>query len=248
MGENPVRNREAMFGKYRLLHLLGRGRHTVVWLGEHIHLKKKVAIKILFPEAIQGIGEQHHAKRRFLKEARTLAQFDHPHIVQVFDSGEVDGLLYFAMEYAPYGSLARRYRLGERLPLPRVRLYTGQLGRAIYYVHTQGLIHRDIKPQNMLLKARNRALLGDFGLVMPIQREYYPRMFWEFGGTRAYMAPEQQQGAPCPASDQYAFAMIIFEWLTGYSPFLGVDEEITWQRRYLKLVFENIAFPTKISL
>ena len=85
----------------------------------------------------------------------------------------------------------------------------------------------------MLLKARNRALLGDFGLVMSIQREYYPRMFWEFGGTRAYMAPEQQQGAPCPASDQYAFALIIFEWLTGYSPFLGVDEEITWQRRYL---------------
>lgn len=233
MGSNPVKNRETMFGKYRLLHLLGKGRYTVVWLGEHIHLKKKVAIKILFPEAIHGIGEQFRAKRRFLREARTLAQFDHPHIVQVFDSGEVDGLLYFAMEYAPYGSLARRYRLGERLPLPRVRLYTSQLGRAIHYVHTQGLIHRDIKPQNMFLKARNMALLGDFGLVMPMQREYYPRLFWEFGGTRAYMAPEQQQGAPCPASDQYAFATIIFEWLTGYSPFLGVDEEIIWQRRYL---------------
>src|SRR5260370_25194718 len=90
---------ERMFGKYRLLHLLGKGRYTVVWLGEHIHLKKKVAIKILFPEAIHGIGEQFRAKRRFLREARTLAQFDHPHIVQVFDSGEVDGLLYFAMEY-----------------------------------------------------------------------------------------------------------------------------------------------------
>src|SRR5260370_7628177 len=115
---------ERMFGKYRLLHLLGKGRYTVVWLGEHIHLKKKVAIKILFPEAIHGIGEQFRAKRRFLREARTLAQFDHPHIVQVFDSGEGDGLLYFAMEYAAYGSLAGRYPLGVRLPSPILNLYT----------------------------------------------------------------------------------------------------------------------------
>src|SRR5258708_16211136 len=116
-----------MFGKYRLLHLLGKGRYTVVWLGEHIHLKKKVAIKILFPEAIHGISEQFRAKRRFLREARTLAQFDHPHIVQVFDSGEVDGLLYFAMEYAPYGSLARRYRLGGRVPPASSKTFSKQL-------------------------------------------------------------------------------------------------------------------------
>jgi serine/threonine protein kinase len=226
-------NRRIQIGRYRLLNLLSRSRYTAVWLGEHVRLKKKVAIKILFPGEIQDIDEQHRTKRRFIREAGTLAQFDYPYIVQVFDSGEVDGWLYFVMEYAPYGSLARRHRPGKRLPLSKVRVYTSQVGRTIHYVHVRGFIHRDIKPQNIFLKTRNMVLLGDFGLVMHIRSRYYPRMFWEFGGTSAYMAPEQRQGAPCPASDQYAFATMVFEWLTGHSPFQGTDEEIAWQRRNL---------------
>ncbi len=158
-------NGRIQIGRYRLLNLLSRSRYTAVWLGEHVRLKKKVAIKILFPGEIQDIDEQHRTKRRFIREAGTLAQFDYPYIVQVFDSGEVNGWLYFVMEYAPYGSLARRHRPGKRLPLAKVRVYTSQVGRAIHYVHVRGFIHRDIKPQNIFLKTRNMVLLGDFGLV-----------------------------------------------------------------------------------
>jgi serine/threonine protein kinase len=112
-------------------------------------------------------------------------------------------------------------------------VYTSQMGRAIHYIHSQGLIHRDIKPQNMFLKTGNVVLLGDFGLIMRDRSRDYPRKYWEFGGTRAYMSPEQEQGEPCPASDQYSFATIVFEWLTGYSPFYGTAGEIAWQRKNL---------------
>ena len=226
-------NQDKWIGKHRLLKCLHEGRYTDVWLAEHVDLKKTVAIKILFPQEIPGPDEQLRARRRFYREAHTLAQLTHPNIVQVFDYGEERDFSYFVMEYAPYGSLARHHHLGERVPLPRVRIYTSQVGRAIHYIHAQGLIHRDIKPQNMFLKTRNIVLLGDFGLVMRNPNKYYPRVFWELGGTRAYMAPEQQQGKPCPASDQYAFATVVFEWLTGRSPFNGTAEEIAWQREHL---------------
>jgi serine/threonine protein kinase len=232
-------NHDMRIGKYRLLTLLSERRYTDVWLAEHIDLKKKVAIKILFPQDVRAGDERLRAKKQFFKEARTLAQLSHPNIVQAFEYGveEKHGWPYFVMEYAPYGSLKRRHRPGEQLPLSTVRAYTSQVGRAIHYVHTRGLIHRDIKPQNMFLKTRSLVLLGDFGLVMRKHYKYYPRMMWEFGGTRAYMAPEQERGEPCPASDQYAFATTVFEWLTGYRPFYGTAGEIAWRR-------ENLAPPS----
>jgi serine/threonine protein kinase len=222
-------------GKYQLLDLLGVGRYTDVWLAQHIDLKKKVAIKILFPQEIRAGNVRLRAKKLFFNEAQTLAQLAHPHIVQVFDYEEEEehGWPYFVMEYAPYGSLADRHGPGELLPLSTVKDYTNQVGRAIHYVHSQGLIHRDIKPQNMFLKTRSLVVLGDFGLVMRNHGRYYPWMKMEFGGTRVYMAPEQEGGEPCPASDQYAYATIVFEWLTGYWPYYGNAKEIAWKRRHL---------------
>lgn len=228
-----MRGHEILNDRYRLLDRLHRGRNTDVWVGEHIQLKKKFAVKILFPHEIPAADERLRAMKRFSQEAITHARLDHPSIVQVYDFGKADGWLYFVMEYAPYGSVARYHLLGEQLPLATVRIYTSQVGRAIHYLHNRGLIHRDIKPGNMFLKTRNRVLLGDMGLVIHDRGSYSPRLFWEFGGTRAYMAPEQEQGKPCQASDQYAFATIIFEWLTGRSPFDGTDIEIAWQRRNL---------------
>ena len=222
-------------GKYQLLELLGVGRYTDVWLAKHIDLKKKVAIKILFPQEIRAGNARLRAKKLFFIEAQTLAQLAHPHIVQAFDYEEEEehGWPYFVMEYAPYGSLADRHGPGELLPLSIVKDYTSQIGRAIHYVHSQGLIHRDIKPQNMFLKTRSFVLLGDFGLVMRNHSRHYPWMKMEFGGTRVYMAPEQDGGEPCPASDQYAYATIVFEWLTGYWPYYGNAKEIAWNRRHL---------------
>ena len=221
-------------GKYQLLELLGVGRYSDVWLAEHIDLKKKVAIKILFPQEVRAGNARLRAKKLFFNEAQTLAQLAHPHIVQVFDYAEEveQNWSYIVMEYAPYGSLADRHGPGEVLPLSTVKAYTSQMGRAIHYVHTQGLIHRDIKPQNMFLKTRNSVLLGDFGLVTRNHGKYYPWMKMEFGGTRIYMAPEQDGGEPCPASDQYAYATMVFEWLTGYWPYYGNAREIAWKRRH----------------
>lgn len=223
----------SQIGKYRLLELLSERRYTDIWLAEHNDLKKKVTMKILFPEEIHAGNKRLRAQKQFFNEARTLAQLAHPNIVQAFEYGEEKehGWPYFVMEYAPYGSLADRHRQGALLPLATVRAYTSQIGRAIHYVHTQGLIHRDIKPQNMFLKTRSLVLLGDFGLAIRNHGRYYPRLKWEFGGTRLYMAPEQESGEPCPASDQYAFATIMFEWLTGCKPFYGTGEGLAWQRK-----------------
>ena len=233
--DNTMAKDEFRIGKYRLLELLSEGRYTDIWLAEHINIKKKVAIKILFPQEVRAGNARLLAKKLFFNEAQTLAQLTHPHIVQAFDYEEEEehGWSYFVMEYAPFGSLADRYAPGERLPLSTVKAYTSQMGRAIHYLHTQGLIHRDIKPQNMFLKTRNSVVLGDFGLVTRNHGRHYPWMKMEFGGTRIYMAPEQEGGEPGPASDQYAYATIVFEWLTGYWPFYGDARELAWQRRHL---------------
>ena len=232
---NTMHKDEFRIGKYRLLELLSEGRYTDVWLAERIDIKKKVAIKILFPQEVRAGNARLLAKKLFFNEAQTLAQLADPHIVQAFDYEEEEehGWSYIVMEYAPFGSLADRYAPGERLPLSTVKAYTSQMGRAIHYIHTQGLIHRDIKPQNMFLKTRSLVLLGDFGLVTRNHGKHYPWMKMEFGGTRIYMAPEQEGGEPCPASDQYAYATIVFEWLTGYWPFYGDARELAWQRRHL---------------
>jgi serine/threonine protein kinase len=221
--------------KYRLLELLYEGHHTEVWLAENIKIRKRVAIKILIPLEVRSGDARLFVRKRFFNEAQTLARLTHPHIVQVFDyeDEEEHGWPYMVMEYAPLGSLTDRYTPGERIPLSMVGSYTSQIGRAIHYIHTQGLIHRDIKPQNMFLKTRNAVLLGDFGLVMRIHEKHYPWMKMEFGGTRIYMAPEQGVGEPVPASDQYAYATVVFEWLTGYWPFYGTAKELLWQRRHL---------------
>src|SRR5258708_26372457 len=145
-------NLDMYIGNYRLLRLLDEGRYTEVWLGEHIDLKKEVVVKILIPQKLGRSNERLCIKKRFHREARILAQLDHPHIVQVFDYGEEYGLAYFVMEYAPYGSLAQRHRLGERLPLPIVRSYASQVRRAIHYIRIHALIQRDIKPQNTHLR------------------------------------------------------------------------------------------------
>ena len=232
---NTMHKDEFRIGKYRLLELLSEGRYTDVWLAERIDIKKKVAIKILFPQEVRAGNARLLAKKLFFNEAQTLAQLADPHIVQAFDYEEEEehGWSYIVMEYAPFGSLADRYAPGERLPLSTVKAYTSQMGRAIHYIHTQGLIHRDIKPQNMFLKTRSLVLLGDFGLVTRNHGKHYPWMKMEFGGTRIYMAPEQEGGEPCPASDQYAYATIVFEWLTGYWPFYGDARELARQRRHL---------------
>src|SRR3989440_8385169 len=206
-------------GNYRLTRLLGQGGFADVYLGEHIYLKTQAAIKIL---QIRLAGDDMQG---FLNEARTIASLKHPHIVRVLDFGVEGATPFLVMEYAPLGTLRQRYPQGTRLPLATIVSYVKQVASALQYAHERKLIHRDIKPENMLLESVNEILLSDFGLALFVQSSDY-QTTQETAGTVAYMAPEQLQGKPRPASDQYALGIVVYEWLSGDRPFHGSFTEM----------------------
>ena len=214
---------EEQFGKYRLERLLGHGGFADVYLGKHIYLNSLAAIKILHAR-IEGDDTSD-----FLHEARTVARLQHPHIVRVLDFDVTpQGDPFLVMEYAPNGSLRRRFARGTRLPLDMIVSYTRQVASALQFAHNQKLIHCDIKPENMLLSSNNQILLSDFGIAV-IAHTSRSHNMQEISGTAAYMAPEQLQGKASPASDQYSLAIVVYEWLTGNYPFHGTLTEIVTQ-------------------
>jgi serine/threonine protein kinase len=213
-------------GSYRLLRLLGRGGFAEVYLGQHVYLNSQAALKILQivlnDEDIEG----------FAKEARTLASLTHPHIVRVLDFAVKNGTPFLVMEYAANGTLRQRHPYGTLLPVETIISYVRQVASALQYAHDQRLIHRDIKPENMLLGAPGEILLSDFGLAMPASHtvdQSTQAMEISFAGTTPYLAPEQLQGKPQPASDQYSLAVVVYEWLCGKRPFNGSPLEIAIQ-------------------
>jgi serine/threonine protein kinase len=209
-------------GNYRLIRLLGRGGFAEVYLGEHIHLGTQAAIKVLHTQLARDDED------KFRAEARTIARLIHPHIVRVFDFGLEDTTPFIVMDFAPNGSLRYRHPEGTKLPLNTIVLYLKQISDALQYIHNQKLIHRDIKPQNMLVGPSNEILLSDFGIAIVAQssRLQHPQ---DVAGTVAYMAPEQLNGKPRPASDQYALGVVVYEWLSGTRPFKGSYGEIASQ-------------------
>jgi serine/threonine protein kinase len=204
-------------GNYRLLHLLGQGASAQVYLGEHSYLQTYAAIKLLRTKSKLSAAE----KREFMREAQLLAKLHHPHIVRVLDFAFTDeDIPFLVMEYAAHGSLRQRHPRGTRLRLSAVSAYLEQLVEPLTYIHRIGVTHGDIKPENMLLDAHNQLLLGDFGIAtLALQTMQF------VGGTPAYMAPEQIQRRPCAASDQYGLATVIYEWLSGQTPFQGKTPE-----------------------
>ena len=214
-------------GNYRLLRLLGRGGFADVYLGEHIHLQSLAALKLLHTRLSEG------ETARFLTEARTLARLSHPHIMRVLDFALHEGFPFLVMEYASGGSLRQRHPAGSRLPLTTVVSYVNQVASALQYAHDQRLIHRDVKPENMLLGARDEVLLADFGLVVLATQSSTGStraMEPSLAGTTPYLAPEQLQGQPRPASDQYALGVVVYEWLCGSRPFSGPPIQIAMQQ------------------
>ena len=213
------------FGNYRLLRLLGEGGFAEVYLGEHAFLTTHAAIKVLQMRLAQELLKD------FLQEARTLAHLEHPHIVRVLDFGLEEGVPFLVMHYEPNGSLRQRHPRGSRLSLPQIVTYTGEIVAALHYIHEQKLIHRDVKPENMLVGRKNEVLLGDFGVAVFSRNARDPRLH-EASGTLAYMAPEQLYGEACTASDQYALGVVMYEWLCGSCPFSGTPAEIMHQHLY----------------
>src|SRR5437660_3152731 len=143
-------------GNYRLLRLLGRGGFAEVYLGQHIYLNSDAALKVL------QIVLTDEDIERFAKEARTLASLNHPHIIRVRDFAVEKGTPFLVMEYAANGTLRQRHPQGSRLPTETVVSYVRQVASALQYAHDQHLIHRDVKPENMLLGSSNEILLSDF--------------------------------------------------------------------------------------
>jgi serine/threonine protein kinase len=206
-------------GNYQLSSLLGQGGAAEVYLGEHLHLGTKAAIKILH---VQMTPQDH---QQFLTEARTIATLRHPHIVRLLDFGveSPSGVPYLVMEYAPLGTLRDTLPSGSALPLPTILPYVKQVAAALQYVHDHKLIHRDVKPENMLLEQNSHILLSDFGIVV-VAHSTRSRVLQDKVGTPYYMAPEQIQGQASPASDQYALAIVVYEWLCGAYPFDGATD------------------------
>lgn len=209
-------------GNYRLLQLLGEGGFAEVYLGEHLHLGTQAAIKILHTQLIDD------DKEHFRSEARIIAQLEHPNIVRVLDFGFDGKMPYLVMSYAPHGTLRQLYTKGTTVPLATVVSFVKQVADALSYAHEQKLIHRDVKPENMLMGRHHEILLSDFGIALVTQSSHYQKT-GDVVGTVAYMAPEQIQGKPRPASDQYALAVVVYEWLTGERPFHGSFTEIAVQ-------------------
>ncbi len=215
------------FGNYRLLKCLGRGGFADVYIGEHIHLGTYVAIKILHLRLLDSNRDA------FFHEARILAQLNHPAIVRILDFGLRDTIPYLIMDYAPNGTLRQHFLKGTPLAPETLFPFMEQSAAALQYAHDHKLIHRDVKPENMLLSRSNSVLLSDFGLVLSAQSSNL-RTLQEVAGTTAYMAPEQLQGKPLPASDQYALGIVVYEWLTGSCPFHGTFFEVASQHMFVE--------------
>jgi serine/threonine protein kinase len=213
-------------GNYRVIRPIGRGGFADVYLGEHVYLKTQVAIKVLQTKVA---GEDD--LEGFLKEARTIAHLVHPHIVRVMDFGVDDQTPFLVMDYAPNGTLRQRHPKGSRIPLPAIVPYVRQIAAALQHAHDEKLIHRDVKPENMLLGKNGDVLLSDFGIALVAQSSRY-QSTQDVIGTVAYMSPEQIQGKPRPASDQYSLGIVIYEWLSGDRPFHGSFTELCTQHMF----------------
>ncbi len=211
-------------GNYRLVSLLGQGGYAEVYLGQHVRLNQQAAIKILHAHLTEQEAEH------FQQEAQTIATLIHPGIVRVFDYDVQDGVPFLVIDYAPNGSLRQRYPKGSLVPLPTILSTVKQVADALQYAHEQKFIHRDVKPENMLLGRRQEVLLSDFGIATIAHSTSSLNVGAEgASGTLAYMAPEQIEGHPRPASDQYALGVVVYEWLCGERPFEGSVSEVMAQ-------------------
>src|SRR6266516_854409 len=206
-------------GNYLLLRELGRGGSAQVYLAEHLYLKHLVALKRL-----KLALAQDEDLVRFQFEARLLAQLEHRHIVRALNFDWEGEAPFLAMNYAPGGTIQRIFQQDVPQPLLRVLPIVLQIAHALQYVHTHSIIHCDVKPENILLGPRNEVWLADFGIAITVgslSGTSYGRQ--AIRGTVRYMAPEQIRGVLLPASDQYALAVMVYEWLCGAPPFCGTE-------------------------
>ena len=206
---------QTLGNKYEIQDLLGRGGMATVYKGYHAEIERFVAIKVLPPHPAQG----PEFIERFQLEARTIARLQHPHILPVYDYGAEGDILYLAIAYIEGGSLADRIDNGP-LPPTEIDKFLRETASALDYAHRQNVIHRDIKPDNVLLNNDGYVFLSDFGIAKLVGGDSNLTGTGGLVGTPAYMAPEQAQGGELsPAADIYALGVVVFEMLTGQQPY-----------------------------
>jgi predicted Ser/Thr protein kinase len=231
MGSSGTRIGTEIAG-FRIESVLGRGGMSVVYLAEQMRLGRKVALKIL----ASGLIERDESFRnRFLQESRVAASLDHPNIIPIYDAGEVEGSLYIAMRYVEGRDLAQILEQEGPLGLGRTIFILDQVARALDAAHERDLVHRDVKPANVLLVGNSdRVYLTDFGVAKPITSGGLTRTGL-FIGTPDYSAPEQIEGREVDArTDVYALTAVLYSCLTGLAPYARNTEVAVLQAHLLE--------------
>jgi hypothetical protein len=204
-------------GRYRLETLLGRGGMADVWRATDTKLARTVAVKVIHAT----VAQDPQFAERFLREARVVASLEHPNILPVYDFGDEGGIPFLVMPHLAGGTLRDRLR-GSPAPLAVAASWVRQLADALDAAHAAGILHRDVKPANVLLGRDDRLFLADFGIAKMVETMTGLTATGVVVGTPVYMAPEQAQGQPAsPATDRYALAVVAYEILAGRPPFEG---------------------------
>src|SRR5919108_564562 len=211
------------FAGYRVEELIGRGGMGAVYRAEDVRLARKVALKLLIPD----LAEDERFRERFLRESRLAAAIDHPNIVPIYQAGEIDGVLFIAMRFVEGIDLGRLLTEEKELEPSRVVLIVEQIANALDAAHERALVHRDVKPGNILL-FREHCYLADFGLTKQTSSISGLTGTGQLIGTVDYVAPEQVRGEELDGrTDEYALACVAYESLTGSPPFTRGSEVAT---------------------
>lgn len=203
---------------YRILRPLGAGGMASVYLAVQESLDREVALKVMSPQ----LAADREFTERFLKEGRITAKLSHRNLVTVFDIGSHEGVYYLAAEFIDGGTL--RDLMNEGLTVPQVLDVVADVARALHYAHEKGVVHRDVKPSNILYKADRTVVLADFGIAKAMDTSSTATLAGSSIGTPDYMSPEQARGEPVDGrSDLYALGVMLFELLIGKPPYDGSD-------------------------
>ena len=216
--EEPKDLTGTMVGRYRVLGLHGRGGMAVVWKAEDHVLGRKVAIKFLLPV----YARQELPRRRFLREARAVSSLTHPGIATVFDVGEHEGEPYIAMQFVEGRTVRQRLKEQPYAPAEAVRVAL-HTARVLQHAHTEGIIHRDVSPSNIMVTNDGAVMVLDFGIALRSSDSRLSRT-GDLMGTMGYMAPEVLTGSSATAqSDIYSLGVVLYQMLTRYVPFHGTQ-------------------------
>ncbi len=219
MSDPITRLNASLEGRYRVERELGESGMATVYLADDVKHERKVALKVLNPELAAVMGAE-----RFLTEIKTTANLQHPHILPLYDSGEADGFLYYVMPFIEEETLADRLDREKQLPVDDAVTIASDVAEALHAAHEQSVIHRDVKPANILMSS-GRPLVADFGIALAVSAVGGGRLT-ETGlsmGTPYYMSPEQASAdrEPTAASDVYSLGCVLYEMLVGEPPHTG---------------------------